>query len=146
MLSSTVVYAYLGGPRSREALESDIPEVPSKRPGVFTVERGGAMIGLITLDRRAADRQGHLRPDIEEVELGYLLLPQAWGFGYATEACAAALEWFAGVLPGEPVVLCTQTANDRSIRLATRLGFTEVERFQEFGAEQWFGAWTPPST
>ena len=39
----------------------------------------------------------------------------------------------------EPVVLCTQTANDRSMRLAAKLGFTEVERFEEYGAEQWFG-------
>jgi RimJ/RimL family protein N-acetyltransferase len=37
------------------------------------------------------------------------------------------------------VVLSPQTANERSIRLATKLGFTEVERFEEYGAEQWFG-------
>jgi [ribosomal protein S5]-alanine N-acetyltransferase len=39
------------------------------------------------------------------------------------------------------VVVCTQTANDRSMRLAVKLGFTEVERFEEHGAEQWFGVW-----
>ncbi len=53
----------------------------------------------------------------------------------------AALDWFAGALPGERVVPCTQTANQRSVRLAVKLGFTEVERFEEFGAEQWFGVW-----
>lgn len=31
---------------------------------------------------------------------------------------AAALDWVADALPGEPVVLSTQTANDRSMRLA----------------------------
>ena len=36
----------------------------------------------------------------------------------------------------------TQTANDRAMRLAAKLGFTEVERFEEYGAEQWFGVWT----
>jgi RimJ/RimL family protein N-acetyltransferase len=35
----------------------------------------------------------------------------------------------------------TQTANDRSMRLAAKLGFTEVERFEEYGAEQWLGVW-----
>lgn len=64
------------------------------------------------------------------------------GRGYAAEACAAALDWFANALPGEPVVLCTQTANDRSMRLAAKLGFTEVERFEEYSAEQWFGVWS----
>ena len=41
-------------------------------------------------------------------------------------------------------MLCTQTANDRALRLATKLGFAEVARFEEFGAEQWFGEWTSP--
>jgi RimJ/RimL family protein N-acetyltransferase len=40
------------------------------------------------------------------------------------------------------VVLCTQTANDRAMRLAAKLGFTEVERFKAYDAEQWFGAWS----
>jgi hypothetical protein len=50
---------------------------------------------------------------------------------------------FAGALPGEPVVLATQTANARSMRLAAKLGFIEVERFEDYGAEQWFGMWSP---
>lgn len=66
---------------------------------------------------------------------------RGWGCGYAAEACAAALGWFAGAFPGEPVVLCTQTANDRSMRLAAKLGFTEVERFDEYSAQQWLGVW-----
>lgn len=71
-----------------------------------------------------------------------MLLPDAWGHGYAVEACAAALDWFADALPGEPVVLCAQSANDRALRLAVKLGFTEVQRFEEYGAEQWFGVWS----
>jgi L-amino acid N-acyltransferase YncA len=41
------------------------------------------------------------------------------------------------------VVLCTQTANDSSMRLAAKLGFIEVERFEKWDAEQWFGVWSP---
>ena len=41
------------------------------------------------------------------------------------------------------MALFTQTANVRSMRLAAKLGFTEVERFQAYGAEQWFGLWSP---
>jgi hypothetical protein len=47
-----------------------------------------------------------------------------------------------GRLPNEPVVLYTQIANDRSMRLAAKLGFSEVERFEKYGAEQWFGTWS----
>lgn len=95
---------------------------------------------MVSLDRRDAERPGRVRPGGGEAELGYTFLPEAWGHGYAAEACAAALAWCADALPGEPVVLCTRTANVRSMRLAARLGFTEVERFEEYGAEQWFGA------
>ncbi|MCX4615704.1 GNAT family N-acetyltransferase [Streptomyces mirabilis] len=136
------VRTYLGGPRPRDELERAVPEVPGRRPGLFVIDLDGAMIGTITLDRRDAERPGHVRPDAEETELGYMFLPEAWGRGYAAEACKAALDWFADALPGEPVVLCTQTANARSMRLAAKLGFTEVERFKEFDAEQWFGVWS----
>ncbi|MEU0407775.1 hypothetical protein ABZ307_08075 [Streptomyces griseorubiginosus] len=49
---------------------------------------------------------------------------------------------FRGHVPGEPVVLATRTDNDRSLRLARRLGFVEVGRFEEFGGEQWYGVWS----
>ncbi|MDQ1033074.1 RimJ/RimL family protein N-acetyltransferase [Streptomyces umbrinus] len=98
------------------------------------------MIGTIALlDRRDAERPGHVRPEGGEAELGYMFLPEAWGCGSAAEACAAALDWFADALPGELVVLFTQTANNRSMSLAAKLGFTELERFEEWGTEQWFG-------
>jgi RimJ/RimL family protein N-acetyltransferase len=41
------------------------------------------------------------------------------------------------------VLLTTETANHRAMRLAAKLGFTELERFEEYGAEQWFGVWCP---
>ncbi|MET8563753.1 GNAT family N-acetyltransferase [Streptomyces flaveolus] len=140
LYASPEVHTYLGGPRPRDELEHEMPEVPGRRPGSFVVELNGVMIGQILL-RRARE---HRRPTaVGKADLGYLLLPRAWGFGYATEACAAALDWFDGVLPGEPVVLTTQTANVVSMRLAAKLGFTEVERFHAWDAEQWLGLRSP---
>ncbi|MFL1379301.1 MULTISPECIES: GNAT family N-acetyltransferase [unclassified Nocardiopsis] len=143
LFSSAEVGTYIGGPQPREDLERTMPEVPGRRPGLFVVELDGAMVGITTLDRRDAERPGRVLPEGGEAELGYLFLPRAWGRGYAAEACGAVLDWFSGALPGEPVVLCTQTANERAMRLAAKLGFTEVERFEEYGAEQWFGVWSP---
>ena len=92
-------------------------------------------------------RPGHIRPEGDEVEIGYLLLPEAWGSGYATEACTAALAWVGRAVPGEPVVLCTQTANQPSMRVAERLGFVEVGRcVEEYDAEQWLGVRWPVGT
>jgi RimJ/RimL family protein N-acetyltransferase len=140
LLASPEVHAYLGGPRPRAELEREMPGVPEQWPGSFVVDLGGAMIGQILL-RRAT---GHRRPAaVGKADLGYLFLPRAWGSGYAAEACAAALGWLADAVPGEPVVLTTQTANVGSMRLAAKLGFTEVERFEAWGAEQWLGMWSP---
>jgi RimJ/RimL family protein N-acetyltransferase len=146
LFASPEVGAYIGGPRPRDDLEREVPEVPGRRPGFFVIEVDGATIGMITLDRRAPEHPVHVRPGASEVELGYMFLPTAWGHGYATEACTAALDWFADALPGETAVLTTRTANTRSMRLAAKLGFLEVARFEEYGAEQWCGVWpsVPP--
>jgi RimJ/RimL family protein N-acetyltransferase len=136
------VNAYLGGPRPRDELERETPGAPARCPGLFAVDLGGAMIGQVILRRVA----GYGPPAAAgKAELGYLFLPQAGGFGYAAEACAAALGWLDSALPREPVVLFTQTANARSMRLAARLGFTEVGRYEAWGAEQWFGLRPPGS-
>ncbi|MFC1415566.1 GNAT family N-acetyltransferase [Streptacidiphilus cavernicola] len=145
LFASPEVGTYIGGSRPRDELERAMSEVPGRRPGSFAVELDGTMIGLITLDPRGAERPGHVRPDAGEAELGYMFLPEAWGRGYAAEACAAALDWFGRARPGEPVVLSAQTANERSLRVAAKLGFTELERFEEYGAEQWFGVRPPDS-
>lgn len=55
------------------------------------------------------------------------------------EAVSGVLAWAATMLPDTTVVLCTQVANERSVRLAQRRGFVELKRFEEFGPEQWFG-------
>src|SRR5689334_4304944 len=91
LLASQEVHTYLGGARPRDELERETPAVPEQWPGSFVVDLDGAMIGHILL-RRAT---GHRRPAAAgKADLGYLFLPRAWGFGYAAEACTAALAWF----------------------------------------------------
>jgi RimJ/RimL family protein N-acetyltransferase len=141
LYSSPEVGTFIGGPRRREDMERELPRTPARRPGLFVVDLVGQMIGLVTFDRRDQGRRGHVDPGGGEAELGYMFLPRSWGFGHAAEACAAALDWFADTLPGEPVVLTTQIANQRSMRVAAKLGFIEVERFEEYDAQQWFGVW-----
>ncbi|MET8251220.1 hypothetical protein [Micromonospora sp. NPDC005197] len=45
--------------------------------------------------------------------------------------------------PASRWLLTTQSANVNSMRLAAKLGFTEVERFHAWDAEQWLGVRPP---
>ncbi|NUR98570.1 MAG: GNAT family N-acetyltransferase, partial [Kribbellaceae bacterium] len=140
LLSSEEVHESLGGARARAEVERELPTAPGQWPGSFVVELDGVMVANVLLRRMTE----HRRPAaLGKVDLGYLFLPRVWGSGYAAEACTAALAWLDGVLPREPVVLTTQSANLGSMRLAAKLGFREVERFEAWGAEQWLGERAP---
>ncbi|USX48888.1 GNAT family N-acetyltransferase [Lentzea sp. HUAS12] len=125
LFSSPEVGTYIGGSQSRDEVDRTAPEVPGRRHGVFVVELDGEMIGMISFDVVDEGR-----------ELGYLFLPSSWGKGFAYEACVAALDWYAAAHPGEPLASITQTANVASMRLLAKLGFTEGEHFEAYGAEQ----------
>ena len=133
------VNRHLGGGRDRSELDAELPEVPADRPGQFVLVHDGEFVGWVGLGRRDPSRPGPQHPDLE---LSWVTPVTAWGHGYATEAVTAVLAWADEVL-GEPVVVCTQTANTPSLALARRVGFTELARFEEFGAEQWCGVRQP---
>ena len=140
--SDDEVNRHLGGGQDRAVLEARIGEVPADRPGQFVMEHEGRFVGCVGLGRRDPERPAVTLGGSAALELSYVLPVDAWGHGYATEAATAVLAWADAAL-GEPGVLFTQTANTRSVALAGRLGFVELERFEEFGAEQWFGVRQP---
>jgi RimJ/RimL family protein N-acetyltransferase len=140
LLACEEVRKYLGGARPREQLEQTAPPVPGAYPGIFALEVEGRFAGAVSLTRRDPDNPGHVRLEGNELEVSYTLLPQYWGHGYATEAVSAVLSWAVGVVEDTEVILCTQVANERSLRLAARLGLHEASRFHQYGAWQWLGA------
>ena len=54
-------------------------------PAPIRTERLVLREGIVTLDRRDAERTGHIRSGGGEAERGYMFLPEAWGCGYAGE-------------------------------------------------------------
>ena len=139
LLTSEDVRRYLGGPMRREEVVRSMPEVPGRHPGVFAIELDGRFAGAVMVERRGSERPGHVHKEGNELEISFTLLPEHWGHGYATEAVGAILAWTEEAFPDEPVLLCTQLANTRALRLAKRLGFQHVETLKEFGAGQWLG-------
>ena len=60
------------------------------------------------------------------VELGYLILPEAQGQGYATEAALALRDWAAGRPGVERIIVRIAHANANSLRVAAKLQMREV--------------------
>ena len=80
LFASPEVGTYIGGPRPRDELERAVPEVPRRRPGLFVVALDGAMIGIVTLDRRDAERKGHIRSRSRMIHTFDLRLPREGSF------------------------------------------------------------------
>jgi RimJ/RimL family protein N-acetyltransferase len=139
LLTSDDARRHLGGPLSRERAERSVVPPYGETPGSFVIVEAGSgdFVGITRIDRRDPDRPGHLSPNgKDELELSYVLLPGYWGKGYAQDSVRAVLTWASTVVSDEKVVAVTQSANERSLTLLRRLGFTEFMRFEEFGAEQ----------
>jgi RimJ/RimL family protein N-acetyltransferase len=62
-----------------------------------------------------------------EPELGYTLAAAAWGHGYALEAARACVAAAFAHLPHRRLVAKIEPGNERSLRLAERLGMRTVE-------------------
>lgn len=92
-------------------------------PGAWTVQ-GFAMFSLI--EKSTALWVGQAGPWQPEgwpgTEVGYSLHPDAWGKGYATEACTAAIDWVFDVLDWTDVIHCIAPSNTASQAVARRLG------------------------
>ncbi|MEW1842964.1 GNAT family N-acetyltransferase [Nonomuraea angiospora] len=142
LMTDPEVRAHLGGPRPRGDVEQHFDAVmtadETPRPGNYIIADSTTdrLIGTLMLARRSADHPGHVTEDGEELELGYVLRRSAWGAGFAFEAATVALRAAADELPDQPVLIVTQTANTRSLKLAARLGFRPAGTFEEFDAEQ----------
>lgn len=94
--------------------------------GYWAVERkqDGRLIGQAGF----ADFKRDMQPGIEGLpEMGWVFASDVGGQGYAAEAVAAGLSWADRTLGTGQIVAIIDPANDRSIRLAQKAGFSERE-------------------
>jgi len=63
------------------------------------------------------------RPVLDDVDLGFALLPQFRREGYAFEAASAVVDYARDIVRLDRVVAITNPGNDASVRLLEKLGF-----------------------
>jgi RimJ/RimL family protein N-acetyltransferase len=83
--------------------------------------------GLVAILERAGGRflgRSGLKywPQFDETEVGWVLRPDVWGHGFATEAGRACVEWGFATLGLPYLTAMIRPDNHRSIRVAERLG------------------------
>jgi RimJ/RimL family protein N-acetyltransferase len=70
-------------------------------------------------------RTGLLQPEAwPGLEVGWLVAREHWGRGFATEAGRASIEWAREELGADHIISLIEDANERSARVAERLGMT----------------------
>jgi len=68
------------------------------------------------------------------LNLYYRFRPGSWGKGYASEAAAAIVEWAEREVPERPLLISVSVANEPSLRVVKRLGFTNYVEEEYMGA------------
>jgi RimJ/RimL family protein N-acetyltransferase len=64
------------------------------------------------------------RPQLDDVDIGFSLVPEFWSQGYALEAAQGMMRFARTSLGLQRIVAITSLHNDRSGRLLSKLGFT----------------------
>ena len=116
---------FLDGPFNEEDAWLDFAQAVAgwvlRGVGCWTVTRtaDGAVLGLVGMGQEVFD---------PELELGWMLIEQAEGHGYAFEAANSVLDYAFGELGLKTLISFIHRENDRSIALAKRLGATPNDR------------------
>lgn len=120
-LADPVVTAFLGGPQSRALAWRNF----------MTMAGSWSLLGfgMFSVIERATGRwMGRLGPWEPEGwpghEIGWGLVREAWGKGYATEGAAASMDWAFDTLGWNEVIHSINPENVASIAVAKKLGST----------------------
>ncbi len=120
-----LVTRHIGGPRDPGMVLDHFREYSADPPAFNAHEREwwwsileaetGDFVGLSSLMVKEVAGK-------EELEVGYFLLPQYWGRGYASEAARLALDFAFRALKTESVIALIDRENEASARVARALG------------------------
>jgi RimJ/RimL family protein N-acetyltransferase len=115
---------------AEERIRQMMADWEARKRFVMTIwlKESGTQIGQIWIEAN--------RWDVPSFELGWFLDTGYWGIGYATEATKCAMEFIFKDLNAHKIVVITRDYNERSYRLAERLGFLKEGHFREGRIEE----------
>jgi RimJ/RimL family protein N-acetyltransferase len=122
------VAIWVGGPHDRAESDAMMDRINAHIAehgfGLWAVERkaDGRLLGF---DGLQTVKEGAL-PVGPGVEIGWRLIPDAWGGGYATEGARAALAWGFANLDVAEILSFTAQRNERSEAVMRRIGMTRA--------------------
>lgn len=88
----------------------------------LAIERDGALVGDLSVHLRT------VHPDFRSAEIGWILGSAHGGAGLATEAVCAVIDMLFDSIEAKWIFAVVDERNAKSLSLATRLGFTVVNR------------------
>lgn len=115
---------WLGGTSDRAASDATLDRINAHIDahgwGLWAAERraDGRLVGMIGLSTVKADAL----PVGPAVEMGWRLIPDAWGAGLATEGAKAALDWGLAHIDTPEIIAFTAATNLKSQAVMIRVG------------------------
>lgn len=139
LLCDARVMKYVTDPMTPEAVSDHMPDATRRgaggRIGIWCAKRKdtGEKIGdgvLTPVPIAGADTDwSQVVPDAypaDQIEVGYLLIPSAWGQGFATEICARLLRFFFEQTTLTEVVATTDSGNHKSQHVLRKCGMRRL--------------------
>ncbi|MEL7280590.1 MAG: GNAT family N-acetyltransferase [Pseudomonadota bacterium] len=147
------VMRYVGDVETPQAVEAHMKDAVKRgaggRIGIWCITRKdtGAKIGdgvFMPVPIEEDDYDWSLvvpdaYPDAH-IEVGYLLIPEAWGQGFATETCRRLVQFAFEITPLDQIVACTDPENANSQHVLKKSGLRRngVKRVYAEDGVPWF--------
>lgn len=134
--------AMVADPDLMRHLHDSVPLTPAQADDALrdTIDRYAEGFGDWAIVRRddglILGESGLTRlPEFGAIEIGYMLAPQVWGQGYATEAATAVMQYAFSHLKLDRLIATTRPDNERSIHVLEKLGMHKEGRVMHRGHE-----------
>lgn len=146
LLCDERVMRFVADPMAPEAVRGDMANTTRRgaggRIGIWCAEIkatdqkiGSGVLTPVPIDDDDTDWSQvvpHAYPQ-NQIEVGYLLIPSAWGQGFATEICARLLHFFFEHTSLPEVVATTDPSNQMSQRVLTKCGMRCIGAKRAYG-------------